>query len=354
MVRENQITIAVIGTGLIGPRHATSVVACKDTTLLVLVDPALQAEAIASSFHVPLFKSVELMLQGGYRPDAAIVCTPNSTHVEVAKNLLAAGVHVLVEKPISTTIKDGSDLVQAARCSGKQLLVGHHRRFNPYITATKKALLDGVIGVPIALSGLWVLCKPRSYFAAPTEWRAKRDGGGVILINMIHEVDMLQYLFGPVIKVHAEPTSSQRGQEAEEGAAILLRFASGLVGTFLLCDASPSAHNFESSTGENPMIPQYSKDFCRVFGTEGTLSVGDMKLTRHASGEESSWTNTLEESLLSIGCEVPFDEQIKHLVRVVRGEEQSKCSGENGLSALTVCSSIKEALTEGSAIVVGE
>jgi predicted dehydrogenase len=292
------------------------------------------------------------MLQDGCKPDAAIVCTPNNTHAIIAKDLLTAGVHVLVEKPIATTIQDGRDLIKVAQSSGKQLLVGHHRRFNPYIAATKKVLEDGIIGRPIAISGLWALFKPPSYFAAPTEWRAKSDGGGVIMINLIHEVDILQFLFGPVVKVHAERTTSIRGHEVEEGAAILVRFESGLVGTFVIVDISPSAHNFESSTGENPTIPQAGKDFYRVFGVDGTLSVGDMVLTRHDPNEPKSWTSKLQEVQIPIGNETPFDEQILNLVRVVRGKEAPRCTGDDGLSAVVVCECIKQAMRKGGAVDV--
>lgn len=168
---------------------------------------------------------------------------------------------------------------------------------------------------------------------------------------MIHEVDILQYLLGPITRVHAEQTISQRGNEAEEGAAILLRFASGIVGTFILCDAAPSPHFFESSTGENPIIPKSGgKDVYRIFGTEGTLSVGDGIITRYEAGVQKSWSSQLTETRLVVGSEVPFDEQIEHLVQVVRGVEQPRCTGEDGLSAVAVCEAIKRAMVEGVAI----
>lgn len=345
------IDVAVVGTGLIGPRHAHSIVKSEQARLCCFVDPASHAQAVADEFKVQLFRSIEEMLEKGMRPDAALVCTPNRTHVALSEQLLRSNIHVLVEKPISTTIADGRKLIQTAASLSSQLLVGHHRRFNPYITATKRALEEGVVGRPIALSGIWALCKPQSYFEQPTEWRTKADGGGPILINMIHEVDILQYLFGSISRVHAEKTLSQRDYEAEEGAAILLRFASGLVGTFVLSDSTPSPHSFESGTGENPIIPQTGCDFYRIFGTEGTLSVGDMKLHRYPLGVEKGWSNHLEEISVTVGEEVPFDKQIEHFVRVVRGLEAPRCSGLDGLRALVVCDAIKQALQKTDGVV---
>ncbi|RMZ34235.1 hypothetical protein D0859_01656 [Hortaea werneckii] len=329
--RPRKINVAVIGTGVIGPRHAKSVVSCDDTTLLCLVDPSSAAAQIAQDFNVPLFGSVKEMQEAGMAPDAAIVCTPNKTHVAVSEELLEIGVHVLVEKPISTTIESGRRLVEVGEQSGRHLLVGHHRRFNPFVTATKQALLENKIGRPIALSGLWTTFKPPEYFEAPMEWHAKAGDGG-------------PYLLGPIARVHAEQTISQRGHEAEEGAAILLRFASGVVGTFVLSDATPSPHSFEQGTGENPLLPQSGRDSYRIFGSEGTLSVGDMTLWKFGDGDEKTWTSKIDSSEVAVGKEIPFDEQIKHLVRVVRGGEQPRCTGEDGLSALVVCDAVKRAI----------
>lgn len=322
------VTIAIVGTGIIGPRHAQSVLDCPNATLHSIVDPSPHAESVAARFTVPLFASVSEMLHAGEAPEAAIVCTPNSTHVDISKELLEAGVNVLVEKPISTTVSSALELVKTAKSTGRHLLVGHHRRFNPYITATKRALADNIIGRAIAVSGLWATYKPESYFQAPAEWRATAESGGPILINLIHDVDLLQYLFGPITRVHAEKTLSQRGHDAEEGAAILLRFASGVVGTFICLDAAPSPYNFEAATGENPLFPKAGKDVYRIFGSEGTLSVGDMEMHRYGEAKLKSWTSKLDEDTLQVGDEVPFDEQVTHLVRVVRGSERPRCTGE--------------------------
>nr|POF03909.1 scyllo-inositol 2-dehydrogenase (nad(+)) [Quercus suber] len=361
MAQPTAIRVAVIGVGSIGPRHAESVVSCPDTRLLCIVDPAPSAHPIAQTLGVPRFDSLQQMLTVEHCiPDAAIVCTPSNTHVPVSQELLAVGIHILVEKPISTTAAAGQQLVDTLRqlhriehanhdqnvSKSPRLIVGHHRRFNPYVTATKRAIDANVIGRVIAISGLWTTYKPASYFEPPAAWRAQAaSGGGPVLTNLVHEIDVLQYLLGPVTRVHAEQTPSQRAHDVEEGAAVLLRFASGVVGTFLVSDATPSAHNFESATGENPTIPQQRRDVLRVFGAEGTLSMGDMQITRYGEGEEKSWSSELAVSQLEVAEEqVPFDEQLKHFVNVIRGVETPRCSAEDGLSALRVCEAIKRAI----------
>jgi predicted dehydrogenase len=233
------------------------------------------------------FKSIQDLVSSPDKPDGAIICTPNHTHVAVAKELATAGVHILVEKPVSTDIESGKDLIKFAKKSSVKLLVGHHRRFHPYVVAAKNELSSGSLGNIIAVSGLWTTFKPMDYFDAPTEWR-RTQTGGVVLINLIHEVDLLQHLIGPIIRVHAEKTTSQRVYEAEEGAAITFSFASVAVATFVVSDNVASPYNFESGTGENPLIPKTPGiDFYRIFGSDATLRVPDMTKWTYAGSTKS-------------------------------------------------------------------
>lgn len=108
------VRVVVVGTGLIGPRHADSIVRCSGTELACIVDPSPAAADVAEKFNVTLYRSCREMLESmpqESRPDAAIVCTPNQTHVVVAKELLEGGLDVLVEKPIAADVLGGRDLV---------------------------------------------------------------------------------------------------------------------------------------------------------------------------------------------------------------------------------------------------
>lgn len=212
--------------------------------------------------------------------------------------------------------------------------------------ATKKFLQAKSIGNLIAISGLWTICKPSSYFETPMEWHRSSSSGGCIMINLIHEIDVLHYLLGPITRVFAEKTTSRRGFEAEEGAAIVLRFESGVVGTFLLLDNAPSPHNFEAGTGENPTIPKVGKDVYRVFGTEGMLSVPDMKWFRYE--RVKSWTEEIKETEVEVDMgKAPFELQVKHLVEVLSDRENPVCSGADGLRAVVVCEAVKRAIDTG-------
>ena len=211
--------------------------------------------------------------------------------------------------------------------------------------ATKRLLTSGRLGRIIAINGVWALCKPGSYFDPPTEWRRT---AGVIAINLIHDIDILQHLLGPVVRVHAEPVPKQRTHPAEEGAAVVLRFASSAIGTFLLSDALPTPFGFEAGTGENPTIPRTGLDFYRVFGSEGCVSVPDMRVWSYGRSVEKSWLEVITEERDEVEeMRVPFELQAEHLVRVVRGQEDPVCSGVDGLSAVLVSEAVKRSMESG-------
>ncbi|CAL5870987.1 uncharacterized protein PFLUO_LOCUS5229 [Penicillium psychrofluorescens] len=356
------LKVAIVGAGLIGPRHAQSVISNPSTELVALVDPAPSGNETAALLKTNYYPSVAALLTSPHRPDAAIVCTPNHTHVPIAKELLAGGVHVLLEKPVSDTLETGRSLMEFAQAPSRahlKLLVGHHRRFNPYVRATKSVLDSGSLGRPIAINGLWTLHKPASYFAPPGDWRASRTrGGGVIPINLVHDIDLMHHFFGPIVRVQAERTLPQRPSpphEADEGAALTLRFASGVVGTFLVCDATPSPHNFETGTGENPIIPKSTTgrdaDFYRIFGSDASLSVPDLTRWSYDGSPEKSWAHPLTVDTIPLPDDAaPFDLQLAHFVDVVRGDAAPSCSGEEGLRALIVCEAVQRAMHSGQPV----
>lgn len=354
-----KVTVAIIGGGFIGPRHAQAVIKNPNAILIALVDPAPHGAQVAAELNTNHYASVEALIKSPHKPQAAIICTPNATHVAIAKELASSGIDILVEKPMSTDIPSGRALIAHAKACGVKLLVGHHRRFNSTITLTKSILSSPDPGISLgrilALSGLWTAYKPASYFSPPTEWR-QTSTAGATLLNLIHDVDILHHLLGRIVRVHAEPTAPTRSFPADEGAAIIMRFASGAVATFLVCDAAPSPFNFEAGTGENPSVPRVGKDFYRIFGTRASLSVPDMtRFSYDSCLEEKGWMRVLDERRLAVEDAVPFDAQVEHFVALIRGEvSEPMCSGEEGLRALMVCEAIREAMASGSVVEVGD
>ncbi|KAF2445215.1 NAD(P)-binding protein [Karstenula rhodostoma CBS 690.94] len=259
------------------------------------------------------------------RPDGALVCTPNHTHVALSKELLKGCVHGLCEKPISIDSESGQELIDCAEASGRHLLIGHHRRFNRFVVAAKNALPS--LGKIVAVSGLWTIYKPPEYFEPPMEHPAH------------------------VVRASTEKTISQRGHPAEEGATITLKFANGIVGTFLLSDAAVSPHHFECGTGENPTITAEGRDAYRIFGSEGSLSFPDM--TKWSYVGRKGWTERLNCEHVNVPeMKIPFELQVERFVAVIKGEEAPSCSGVDGLRAVTVCEAVKKSIADGCPVEI--
>ncbi|KAF3768139.1 hypothetical protein M406DRAFT_40927 [Cryphonectria parasitica EP155] len=358
------IRIAVIGAGAIGPRHASAVKQNPDAALACIVDPSPTAIQIAIRLGTRYYPSVQSMVQSAMsKPDIAIVCSPNDTHADLSTELLSAGIHVLCEKPLSTDSASGQTLIAHAAAKELHLLTGHHRRFNPYVVAAKRILAseERSLGLITAVSGLWALYKPQVYFDEPTEWHRTREAGGPVMINLIHDIDVLHYLLDSKVKrVAAFEAPKRRGYDAEEGGAILLHFDNGVVGTFVLSDAVVSQHSFEMGTGENPLIAKTGRDVYRIFGTAGTLSIPDLKRSFYSDSQEKSWHSQVTEvteileDLLSDDerAKVPFELQVANVVGVLRGEQQPACTGEDGLAAVKVAEAVKRALSTGGVVDV--
>lgn len=182
------------------------------------------------------------------------------------------------------------------------------------------------------------------------QWH-RAESAGPVLINLIHDVDVLHFWFGPIVRVSAEKTMSQRGHPAEEGAAIILKFANGIVGTFLLSDAVVSPHNFECGTGENPTIPAEGRDAYRIFGSEGSLSFPDMMRWTYAG--KRSWTEPLAYEHVNVpDMKIPFELQVEHFVAVIKGEAPPSCSGVDGLRAVMVCEAVRKSIADGCSVEI--
>lgn len=352
MMASTQLSIAVIGGGgLIGKRHCQHVVENPKTYLAAIVDPGPEALEIARRFNTPLYRTVDELLESSHKPTAVVLCTPNHTHVPVGIQLARAKVHILCEKPIAISCASAQTLNKEAERNGVQLLIGHHRRFNPYMLALKKIVDGGELGRVIAVNGLWTTIKPAEYFSGANAWRSRKGSGGVVLINVIHDIDLMHYVFGPVVSVHAERAQSQRSEDAdavEEGAAVILKFESGLIGTFIISDNVASPHSFEQGTGENPNLPMTGADVYRVFGSKGTISFPDMTLSSYQA-TAPSWNNKMTSTTLAVPDkdQAPLALQLEHFVKVCHGEETPTCPGIEGLRALAVCEAIRLALETG-------
>jgi predicted dehydrogenase len=345
--------IAVAGAGLIGLRHIEEIQKSTSCCLHAIVDPSPGAVALAKTKQVPLYTSIEALFEAD-KPDGIILATPNHLHVNQGLQCIAAGVPVLVEKPVGHTLEEGQRLVEAAERVGHKLLVGHHRPHSPILHKAVEIVQSGVLGSIVGVMGSAVFYKPDAdgYYDPPFDWRRK-VGGGPILLNMIHEVGNLRAIVGEIVAVQAFSSNATRGFEVEDTVAINLRFANGALGTFLLSDTAACARSWEQTSQENKAYASYEdEDAYVIVGTFGSLSVPSMRIKRYEHKEDRSWFKPFTQEVVSLERTDPLAHQIENFGQVIRGEAKPVVTGRDGLQNLRVTDAISQAARSGQLVNV--
>ena len=346
-----RVRLALFGAGGIGVRHLELAEQEPECEIIAVADPLDAAAAIAERHHAHFYRDHRELLSREVL-DGAIVATPNDRHAEIGIACAERNLPVLMEKPITDTLASGRALLDAVAARRVALAVGHHRRFDPAVSMAREVIEGGRIGRLVAVECLWAARKHDAYY--DTDWRRIRPGGGPALINLIHDIDLLQHLCGAVARVYAEGGSGLRGHEVEDTVAATLRFANGAVGTILASDAAPSPWGWEQGTGENPLIPRTGRNCYRFLGTEGSLALPRLDLWRHDDGVPASWYEEIRPRILSAGPRAALKNQLRHFCGVVRGEHAPRVTGEEGLSTLRTTLAIIESMDRGTPVVLDE
>jgi len=342
-----RVSIAVVGAGVVGRRHVEAVTAAgSGIRLHSIVDPAEPARNIAASMGVPWFATLSDMIAAG-KPDGAILATPNQLHVDQGMTCVAEGIPALVEKPFSTSVASGETLVRAADAAGVPLLTGHHRRHNPIMGRAKAEIEAGAIGDIVSVGVLAWLFKPHEYF--DVAWR-RQPGGGPVLINLIHDIDLLQFLCGRVLSVHAFESSAVRGNAVEDTAVVILIFANGALGTINVSDTIVAPWSWELTAHDNPAYPA-TDELCYVIGgTRGSLELPGLRLWRNRG--KRGWREPIDVTPLAASLDDPFILQARQFAAVIRGREKPLVSGRDGLDALRAVEAVKRSAAEGQTVTV--
>jgi predicted dehydrogenase len=330
--------IAVAGAGYIGQAHMGVAQHSHTVTLSAVVDPSPVAQALAAQAGVPCYASLAELFASD-RPDGVVLSTPNALHVAHALACMQAGIPCLLEKPIAPTVADAQVLVDQVEATGAKVLIGHHRAHSPIMAQAKAVVRSGELGQLVAVMGSATFYKPDQYYA-DGPWR-REVGGGPILLNMIHEVHNLRMLCGDAI----------RGFAVEDTVAINLRFANGVLGTFLLSDTAACARSWEQTSQENKAYPSYDDEDCYVItGTHGSLSVPTMRMKTYPRPQDRSWWKPFDTRTVEMVRTDPIAQQMEHFGAVVRGEVAPLVTARDGLANLRVTEAIVEAARTGRTV----
>ena len=276
--------VGIIGGGVIAAVHAKAIDALPATKLVAIAEPRETAgQELAAKYNAIWLPDLTDLLK---RPDidVVIVATPSGMHADHVVAAAQAGKHVITEKPMATTVADADRMAAACQAAGVQLAVIFQTRFSRDTIRLKRAIDDGLFGRPI-MGGAYVHWhRTQTYYDANGGWRGTwaLDGGGALMNQSVHTIDLLQWMLGRATRISAETATLTHEIETEDTAAATVRFASGALG---------------SIQGTTSLV----KDFpvrLEIVGTEGRAVLTGSRLSVWEPGRYINDTELLSEAEL--------------------------------------------------------
>ena len=250
------VQVGLIGAGNISDTHARAIDAMPGAAVAAVFAPArARAEALAARHGAAAYDDLDRFLD--HRPlEIVIVGTPSGLHAEHGIAAARRGLHVLVEKPIDVTSASADALIGEAARARATLGVIFQDRLKPDVRRMKALVDGGRLGKPILADARVKWYRPPSYYQG-SRWRGTRalDGGGALMNQGVHTVDVLLWLLGPARRVTARTATALHAIEVEDTAVALIEFANGAIGTL---EATTAAY------------PGYSRRL-ELTGSNGTL-----------------------------------------------------------------------------------
>jgi histidinol-phosphate phosphatase family protein len=332
--------VAVIGCGLIGRRRAASAARHPRSALRVVVDrDVARADALAREYGAAAATDWRDVL-GRADVGAVVVCTPNALLAPIASEALASGRHVLIEKPMGRNAAEAEAMAAAARAAGCVLKVGFNHRYHPAIASVGAQVAAGRIGRLVQLRARY------GHGGRPgceAEWRGDPElaGGGELIDQGVHIIDLFQWLAGPPLRVHAElQTAVWPLGVLEDNAFGLMRFAGGVVGQF------------------HVSMTQWQNLFSlEVHGTAGALVVEGlggsygMERLRFVRRHPAGGVPDVEEVAYP-GADQSWEAEWSDFVEAAAGGELRHGSPGEGLAVMRTVAALYRAGAAGSAVTV--
>ncbi len=254
-----KINFAITGCGRIAQRHAEHI--ANFANLIAVCDIDLQrAQTLATKYQVNYYTSLKELLATETTIDVVAICTPNGLHAANAIQVLEAGCHALVEKPMAITVADCEAMIAAAKNANKQLFAIKQNRYNPPVVAVKQAIVEGKLGniYSIQLSCFW----NRNVDYYHNSWKGTKNlDGGTLFTQFSHFIDLLYWMIGDVkqVQVIAKNFAHQGVIEFEDTGVVALEFENGAIGTI----------NYTVNSHQKNMEGSLT-----IFAEKGTVKIG--------------------------------------------------------------------------------
>jgi predicted dehydrogenase len=326
------VRMAVIGAGFMGERHARIYAGLPDVELVAVCDVReTAARELAARTGASAYSDFAALLRRDDL-DAVSVCTPDGLHREPCELALRGGRHVLVEKPIATTVADAEAIVEASARAGVVLLVGHCLRFDPRYDQARQAVERGELG---AVQTIYTR-------RANTVAAQDRLGGrcSLPLFLGVHDYDVMRWLAGSEVeRVTAESKWGflrEQGFPVEDANCALLRFASGALGIAELNWILPRGF---------PAAGDHRLD---LVGSAGSLSIATLETgLRRADGQRAVQVDTASAPSVQGHPGGMFYFELRHFVDCVRGRTTPLVTPHDGVMALRTALAVERAAATG-------
>ena len=296
------LRVGVIGVGVMGSNHARVFSGLSGVQLVGVADPESgQRDLINRALGIPTVDHYEGLIKLGV--DAVTIAAPTHLHQEIALACIAKGIHVLVEKPIASSVDEGRSIIAAARRAGVTLMVGHVERFNPAVHAIKKAIRgEDILSIAITRVG---------------PFPPRMSNVGIVIDLAVHDIDLIRWFTGSDI-IQVQPQLSSAIAEREDIALLQFRTASGVL-----------AH-----INTNWLTPFKARNV--TVATRGKYVTGDL-LTRQVTecfGFQPDGAYSMRH--VSVGHEEPLRAELIAFVDSVRNGTPPAVTGEEGVESLEI------------------
>jgi predicted dehydrogenase len=345
----DSLRIGLVGAGAISTQHLEAIEALPSTRLVAVMSASPEhAQAAGESQGVPWTTRLEELLERE-DVDAVTICTPSGLHPAQALAALRAGKHVLVEKPLALTVADADAVIAEAQRRGRVVAVVSQRRFEPAVRTLKAAVDAGRLGRIILVIGEGLYHRPQSYYDSAA-WRGTVAlDGGVLMNQAIHTVDLIRWIGGPVSAVAGQVATLGHEMEAEDTAAVAIRFASGALGSMV------------ATTCASPEQPVE----LRVYGDEGHARLtGALVAEWDVPGVEApaAKDDTADDPRADPGAPVTrtwgtssagYLRQYADLVDAVRSGRPPAVTDRDGRDAVEIITAAYQSSRTGGEVVIG-
>jgi predicted dehydrogenase len=292
MPSPRTVRLGIIGLGVMGRHHAAGILAGKVPRLELTAAAESNPEKLAGLSGVKAFDSLEAMIGSGLI-DAVLIATPHYFHTSMGIAALKAGLHVLVEKPISVHKADALALLRAHRRKRQVFAAMFNQRTDPYFLHLRERIASGDLGEIRRVN--WIITnwfRTERYYASGS-WRATwaGEGGGVLLNQCPHNLDLLQWLFGQPKRVRAFCRFGQYHDiEVEDDVTACLEFPNGATGVFIASTGEAPGTNRLEVTAERGRVV-YEND--RMVFTMNATPMSEFSRTSEAAFSQPATTETV-------------------------------------------------------------